>query len=281
MNAPTDTIHALRVAAAVTLCAVVVEWWQLTHANLAVWTTFMVMAQWTYTIFQKGVERILGRGLGIVLGYVLVTLLPDAWAVRFLIEVCLLLTIFYLYFANWLAYTFLNAGLYLIALVELGLHDPASARSQGEAMFLAVVVGVVVAELVLWLTGPERDFHIQAVGQPLWPLRFDWIQHAAMLVCSAFVALLLRRGSHGRLASTKALPGLQEAAFGGGIGPEDRFLLAKDRFGQAQVGEFAFVVGLGRRSGGAELLHLMLNLDQACLQQGDAVLEWPRIEGKE
>src|SRR5215472_18113324 len=113
-----QTPHALRVALAATACLVVVELGRLQHGNLAVWTTHMVMSQYSFSIFQKGVERIVGRGLGILAGLVLVTLFPDAPALCLFVEALLLLAFAYVYFAGRLAYTFLNAGLYLAAIVE-------------------------------------------------------------------------------------------------------------------------------------------------------------------
>jgi uncharacterized membrane protein YccC len=186
-----DTRHALRVALACAICFVLVEWWHLSHANLAVWTTYMVMAQWTFTIFQKGIERIVGRGVGILAGVVLVTVLPDIWLLRHVLEVLLLMTFFYLFFANRLAYTFQNAGLYLIAIVKIGENNPAQALPEGQAMFLAVAVGVVVADLVSWFTGAEHDLHIQASGGRLWPIRADWLSHSLMLVTTALFVLVL------------------------------------------------------------------------------------------
>src|SRR6266446_2045653 len=104
--------HALRTAAATALCLVVGEWCQVKHTNLAVWTTYMVMAQHPFTSFQKGVERVLGRGLGILAGLVVTTGLEGAPVLGLAVLAPLLVGCFYVYFADRLAYTFLNAGLY-------------------------------------------------------------------------------------------------------------------------------------------------------------------------
>ena len=129
------TGHALRVALAATACLVVVELGRLQHGNLAVWTTHMVMSQYTFSIFQKGVERIVGRGLGIVAGLVVVTLFRDAPVVALLVESVLLLAFFYVYFAGRLAYTFLNAGLYVVAMFQIGHANPAAAVPEAEGLF--------------------------------------------------------------------------------------------------------------------------------------------------
>jgi hypothetical protein len=39
------TAHAILTASGVTACFVLAEWLGLAHANLAAWTTYMVMAQ--------------------------------------------------------------------------------------------------------------------------------------------------------------------------------------------------------------------------------------------
>ena len=44
---------ALLTAAATVVCLVVAEAFGLEHANLAVWTTYLVLAQYGFTRFQK------------------------------------------------------------------------------------------------------------------------------------------------------------------------------------------------------------------------------------
>src|SRR5262249_35857117 len=103
---------ALLTAVATVVCLVLAEGLGLEHANLAVWTTFIVMAQYTFTRFQKGLERVVGRGLGILAGLVLTTWFNETSLLALGLIAVLLTTFFYLYFAGRLAYTFLNAGLY-------------------------------------------------------------------------------------------------------------------------------------------------------------------------
>src|SRR5260370_188767 len=82
----------------------------LEHANLAVWTTYLVTAQYAFTRFQKGRERVLGRGLGILAGLVLTTWFRETPLLTLTLIAVLLTTFFYLYFAGRLAYTFLQAA---------------------------------------------------------------------------------------------------------------------------------------------------------------------------
>ncbi len=61
----------------------------------------------------KGRERAAGRGLGIVGGLVLLVVFRNTLYLGFVFECLALLVFFYVFFCNRLAYTFLNAGLYL------------------------------------------------------------------------------------------------------------------------------------------------------------------------
>src|SRR5262245_26597946 len=71
------TSDALLTAGASAVCLVLAESFGLEHANLAVWTTYLVTAQYPFTRFQKGLERVVGRGLGILAGLVLTTWFHD------------------------------------------------------------------------------------------------------------------------------------------------------------------------------------------------------------
>lgn len=185
--------HAMLTAIASVVCLVLAEWFRLEHANLAVWTTFMVMAQYTFTRFQKGLERVVGRGLGILAGLALVTWFNDySLLVLGLIGV-LLVAFFYFYFAGRLAYTFLNAGLYVVAMFQIGHANPHAAVTEAGELFAAILLGVVAANLVIWVAGAERDLGIQFGDTPLWPLRDDWLNQSLMLAVTVLLTLL---GAH-------------------------------------------------------------------------------------
>jgi uncharacterized membrane protein YccC len=188
-----QTGFALRVALAAGVCLVLVERWDLKYGNLAVWTTHLVMAQYTFTIFQKGLERIIGRGLGVLAGLTIFTVCRNAPFLGLLLETLVLLPTFYVYFAGQLAYTFLNAGLFLAVVLEIGHADPSAVGPDAGGMMLAIVLGVVVADLVSWLTGAEHDLRIQPGGSPLWPVRPDWLNHSLMLVVTVVLTQLLTR----------------------------------------------------------------------------------------
>src|SRR5215471_14677807 len=187
------TGHALLTAGATVVCLVVAERFGLRHANLAVWTTYMVLAQYPFTRFQKGLERVVGRGLGILAGLVLTTWFHDTALLTLGLIAVLLTVFFYLYFAGQLAYTFLNAGLYVVAMFQIGHANPASAVSVAEGLCAAVVLGVVVADVVTWLSGAEHDLGIQFGEAPLWPVRGAWLSQSLMLAVTVLLTLL---GAH-------------------------------------------------------------------------------------
>jgi hypothetical protein len=172
------------------VCLILVELAGLEHGNLAVWTTFLVTAQFSFTRFQKGLERVLGRGLGILAGLVLTTWFNETSLVAMGVIAILLTLSFYFFFAGRLAYTFLNAGLYVVAMFHIGHANPAKAVAQAEGLFAAVVCGVVAADLVSWVAGVERDIVIRVGEASLWPLRGDWLSHSLMLFVTVTLTLL-------------------------------------------------------------------------------------------
>ncbi|MBV8608628.1 MAG: FUSC family protein [Singulisphaera sp.] len=191
MDAPRSssrTVQALRVAAAAAIALIVSEWWHLPHTNLAVWTTHMVMSSHPHTAFQKGVERIAGRGAGILLGTLIVSLFGAQKLLALGLEVVGLLAFFYAHFCGRLAYTYQNAGLYLQAMFQLGDGDPSAAWVNGGWMFLAIVVGVAVASLVTWITNAERDLSIVPGEGSLLPIRGEPLGHAAQVTATMLLA---------------------------------------------------------------------------------------------
>ena len=185
------TAHALLTASASLVCLVLAEALHLEHADLAVWTTFLVMAQYTFTSFQKGLERVVGRGVGILAGLVLTTWFNEAPLVALALIGTFLTIFFYIYFSGRLAYTFLQAGLYLVAVFEIGHADPTRAVWQAKELFAAVVLGVLVADVVNWLAGVEGDVRIRFGEKPLLPIRAEWINQSLMLSVTVLVTLVV------------------------------------------------------------------------------------------
>ncbi len=59
------------------------------------------------------------------------------------------------------------------------------------SLFLAVVVGVVVADLVSWISGAERDLSIQAGGEPFFPVNREHLAHSIALVATVALSQLV------------------------------------------------------------------------------------------
>jgi uncharacterized membrane protein YccC len=186
-----DTRQAALTASATAVCLILAEWFELEHANQAVWTTFLVLVSFPHTQFQKGVERVVGRGVGILLGLLLATLVSDAALLALFLIFVFLVASFYIYFSGRLSYTALNAGLYLVAVFDIGHADPTGAITQAQGLFLAVLLGVVVADLVAWITASEQDLGIQVGGKPLLPLNLNWLNQSVMLVLTVVITLFV------------------------------------------------------------------------------------------
>jgi len=185
------TGFALRSGCAAVVTLIVGEWFHLAHTDLAVWTTHMVLNQVAFTSFQKGVERVLGRGLGIVVGLVLLIVFRNTIYLGFVFECLAIVVFFYVYFCNRLAYTFLNAGLYLAVTMHIGRANPGAAAPEGGQMFLAIVVGVVVADLVSWFSGAERELAIEAGGDPFLPVNREHLGRSLTLTATVALSQLM------------------------------------------------------------------------------------------
>ena len=133
----------------------------------------------------------------------LATLTRNATGLGFVLELLAVVPLFYLYFSNRLAYTFLNAGLYLAVVMQTGRSDPSNLLTYAGGLFAAIVLGVIVADLVTWLSGVERDVTIHAEGQPLFPLDGARLEHSVMLMLTVAVAQIASHYLH--LSSSTAL----------------------------------------------------------------------------
>src|SRR5260370_1377045 len=59
-----------------------------------------------------------------------------------------------------------------------------------EGLLAGIVLGVMVADVVTWLFGAERDLGIRFGEAPLWPLHSDWLSQSLMLAVTVLVTLL-------------------------------------------------------------------------------------------
>lgn len=182
---------ALRVAVASSICLMISGWFQLGQPALSVYTAQLIMSLFPISSFQKGVERFLGRTVGIVYGLILiwhflnVPLLFIALVIIGQIGAC------YIYLSGRLAYAALMAALFVGVMGAIGVTSPSTAWSYGLFAILQLLLGEAVAYVVNYLTGVERTFSISTDGQPLWPIRVKWINTAAMLSMAQAVTMLL------------------------------------------------------------------------------------------
>jgi uncharacterized membrane protein YccC len=185
--------HALRIAVGAVVCLLLVEWWHLEHGNLAVWTTHMVLAQYAFTAFQKSVERVGGRAVGILTGLVILALFGNAPVVAHVLMLLAIFVFFYAYFSGRLQYTWLNAGLYLNVIVQIGRFAPSAAVQEAWALLGAMLLGAVIADLMVWISGTEGTLQIQPGGEPFFPVRGEWVRRSLMLVVTVELAQILTR----------------------------------------------------------------------------------------
>lgn len=186
---PNPALQALRIAAACLLCLILATWMRLEHANLAVWTTYIVMAIVPITVFQRGFERALGRGVGIVASVVLVSLFPDQELVRVLIGSGFLLAMFYGHLAGRLGYALINGGLYFSIVLEMARTQPDIVVHQAWEMMWAVLVGCLVSDVVVWATRGEGTLAIDTGTKPLFPLNNELLNHALLMIVTVFVTI--------------------------------------------------------------------------------------------
>src|SRR5262245_44045872 len=153
-------LQALRIATACTICLVLASWWRLERTNLAVWTTYMVMAVVPITVFQRGFERVLGRAGGIVAAIALVSVFPDQHLARLSIGGLLMLVVFYGHLSGRLSYAMINGALYFSTLIQQAHTSPGTVTHEGWEMFWAVLLGCLVSDLVVWVTRGEATLAI-------------------------------------------------------------------------------------------------------------------------
>src|SRR5262249_28417649 len=131
--------------------------------------------------FQKGVERFVGRVLGLVYGLVLVWYFLDTPLLYFALLLAGQISACYIYLSGRLAYAALMAAIFMGVVALFGLTAPATAPSYVAASVVQLLLGEGVAFLVNYVTGAERTLALAVQGQPLVPLRRDWLNTSAML----------------------------------------------------------------------------------------------------
>jgi uncharacterized membrane protein YccC len=188
--APSAVPLALRIAVASTCCLVISEFLQLQETSLSVYTAFLIMVLFPISSFQKGVERFVGRMLGLVYALLLVWYFLDTPMLYFALLMAGQLTACYVYLSGRLAYAALMAAIFIGVVGLIGLTAPTTAPGYVASAAVQLIVGEGVAFLVNFITGAERTLAIVVQGQPLLPLRRDWLNTAAMLSTGQVVTIM-------------------------------------------------------------------------------------------
>jgi uncharacterized membrane protein YgaE (UPF0421/DUF939 family) len=178
---------ALREALGAAVCWVVAEWMLLDMAYASVITLHMVQNQVTPSIWRRGLERFVGRALGIGCALVIVTLFHHTPLLGIAFTALAIVVFSYIHFAGWWAQTFMYGAIYLASVVEAGHYDPAGAFTAARIILENVFLGVVVADLANWLLGFERSLVLQPGTHPLFPLRPEWLSRAGMAAVTILV----------------------------------------------------------------------------------------------
>jgi uncharacterized membrane protein YccC len=186
---------ALRIAVAATTCLLISEIFGLEQPALSVFTCHLAMVLFPYSIFQKMMERLIGRVIGVSFGLALVCFLYDA---PFLLLAAMMAGqtfFFYVNASGRLSYASLMGGLFVGVVVEIGIAGSSSSAAQAYSVSLVgqLLLATAVIFLINWTTGAERIFVIHTRGEPLLPLRPVWLSKSCMVslgqIVTMFVAL--------------------------------------------------------------------------------------------
>jgi uncharacterized membrane protein YgaE (UPF0421/DUF939 family) len=149
------------------------------------------MVQFPFTAFQKGVERITGRVLGVFYGLILTLFLRDAPFLFLALMLFGQIVFFYVYASGRLAYAALMGGLFLGVVCAIGLAAPETVTTYARDLIIQVVLGVAMAFFVNWFSGAERILTIETGQGSLWPPRLDWLNISAIVSTGQIVTMFV------------------------------------------------------------------------------------------
>jgi len=182
---------ALRSATAGAICLALSAWFQLPMGYLSVFTAQVVNLNYANTPFQKSIERIVGRFLGVFYATVLVVFLREQPGLCLALVSMAMVATWYVQGSGHFAYGVFLAGVFMSNTLAVSLEAPPSAAIETfHGTIIQVLLGVFVAEMVNFGTGAEQSLAIADPSQqPLLPVRADWLNRAIMLTVSAFTAM--------------------------------------------------------------------------------------------
>jgi uncharacterized membrane protein YccC len=189
-TASTAVPLALRIVVASTCCLLVSEVLRLDQASLGVYTAYLIMVLFPISSFQKGVERFVGRVLGLMYGLLLIWYFLDTPLLYFALLLAGQISACYIYLSGRLAYAALMAAIFMSVVALFGLTAPATAAGYVAASVVQLLLGEGLAFLVNFVTGAERTLALDVQGQPLLPLRRDWLNTGAMISAGQVTTML-------------------------------------------------------------------------------------------
>jgi uncharacterized membrane protein YccC len=183
---------ALRSAVASVICLLVVAWLHLENGALSVYTAHVINLQYSQTPFQKGLERIVGRLAGILGTLTIFLLLRQTPMVCLAVAAVVMFGLYYVQSSGRFAYGIMMAGIFSMTTLAAGISSPTS--SMVEIVWPTVVqlfLGVFVAEVVNFMTGLEKSITITPGGQPMFPIRREYLSRALRLTLTSFTAVFV------------------------------------------------------------------------------------------
>ena len=187
---------ALRSASAAAICLAVDAWFQLDMGYLSVFTAHVVNLNYANTPFQKGIERIVGRFLGVFYATILVVFLRDLPGLCIALMATAMVATWYVQASGRFAYGAFLAGVFMALTLAVSLNSPPAVAVQTfHGTIIQVLLGVFVAEIINFGTGAEQSLALDPGHQPLLPVRADWLNRAVMLTVSSFTAMFLANGA--------------------------------------------------------------------------------------
>jgi uncharacterized membrane protein YccC len=76
----------------------------------------------------------------------------------------------------------------MVVVVATGLRDPDLAPHTAAAIIEQILLGVAASFSVAWLGRLETEVKFDATAPPLWPIRFDWLNHSARITAGMLAA---------------------------------------------------------------------------------------------
>lgn len=180
---------AVRIAVTGTLCLFFSEWLALGQRSISVYTAHLAMAMFPYSAFQKALERLVGRVLGVAYGMMLVELFSPSPILLVVLMLLGQMVFFYVNASGRFAYSTLMGGLFLGVIVEMGLTSAPGAQNYAIGLVEQLVLGAAMITVVNWVSGAERTLAIEPGGHELWPPRAEWVSKGAMVSTGQVLAM--------------------------------------------------------------------------------------------